>query len=118
MTDRIEETPVVMVCSPGCCPGCQDCYGMQIGCHQAPCRCSLPCTCKWSEEDVNPGWQDGCERHDATADLRFTYEDAPDPNEPDIPADQPCPECGAPGACGYDEMGRPMIHATREDDDV
>lgn len=40
--------------------------------------------------------------------------------EPDVPdhiemaelrlAD-PCPECGSTGACGYDDMGRPMIHS-------
>ena len=24
----------------------------------------------------------------------------------------PCPECGATRACGYDEIGRPMIHTT------
>lgn len=24
----------------------------------------------------------------------------------------PCPECGSTGACGYDEQGRALIHAT------
>jgi hypothetical protein len=30
-----------------------------------------------------------------------------------LPEDQPtstCPQCGATGACGYDQEGRPMIH--------
>jgi hypothetical protein len=26
----------------------------------------------------------------------------------------PCPECGAAGACGWDDEGRPLIHATSE----
>lgn len=29
----------------------------------------------------------------------------------------PCPECGALTACGYDDEGRPMIHATEEEED-
>lgn len=32
---------------------------------------------------------------------------------------QPCPECGELGACAYDDLGRPLIHATvpeHEDD--
>ncbi len=29
----------------------------------------------------------------------------------------PCPDCGAPGACGWDSEGRPLIHATGADDD-
>lgn len=41
--------------------------------------------------------------------------------EPDVPdrvemaelhLSDPCPECGSRGACGWDEQGRPMIHAT------
>ena len=28
----------------------------------------------------------------------------------------PCPECGASGACGYDTEGRPMIHVTEDSD--
>lgn len=27
----------------------------------------------------------------------------------------PCPECGAAGACAYDELGRPMTHVVRVD---
>lgn len=30
---------------------------------------------------------------------------------------QPCPECGEAGACGYDALGRPLIHPTRAEDD-
>jgi hypothetical protein len=30
---------------------------------------------------------------------------------------QPCPECGEAGPCGYDALGRPLIHPTRTDDD-
>lgn len=26
-------------------------------------------------------------------------------------AGSPCDECGAPGACAYDQEGRPMVHA-------
>ena len=29
----------------------------------------------------------------------------------------PCSLCGEFGACGYDEQGRPLIHATDEADD-
>lgn len=29
----------------------------------------------------------------------------------------PCPDCGSCGPCGYDEMGRPMIHVTGEEDE-
>ncbi len=29
----------------------------------------------------------------------------------------PCPVCGSSlSACGYDDEGRPMVHATQEDD--
>lgn len=28
----------------------------------------------------------------------------------------PCPECGSIVACGYDEQGRPMVHATEAAD--
>lgn len=30
----------------------------------------------------------------------------------------PCPECGQPGACGYDADGRAYIHVTEEADDA
>jgi len=29
----------------------------------------------------------------------------------------PCPECGALSACGFDDEGRPMIHAINVEDD-
>lgn len=54
------------------------------------------------------------------------YDPGPD-DEPDVPdhiemaelhLTDPCPECGSQGACGYDDMGRPMIHTTQEDDDA
>ncbi len=104
------------VCSMGCCAGCQDCYGMSIGCHQEPCRCDQPCTCRYADEDTDPKWRDGCQRHDSRWDLRSQdidpYEGEPGPVL-DMP---PCPECGAAGACGYDQDGRPMIHATPIED--
>lgn len=37
-------------------------------------------------------------------------------DEPDI--DGPCEVCGSTGACGYDEVGRAMIHATPRDNEV
>jgi hypothetical protein len=29
----------------------------------------------------------------------------------EVPVTEPCPECGAAGACGWDSEGRPLIHA-------
>ena len=43
---------------------------MSIGCHQSPCRCELPCTCRSADEDDDPKWRDGCDRHDSTHDHR------------------------------------------------
>lgn len=41
-----------------------------------------------------------------------------DDDEPSI-TKPPCPECGSIVACGYDEQGRAMVHATdRADADV
>jgi hypothetical protein len=39
--ERLEHhhTGGVVICSRGCCPGCSDCYGESIGCHQDPCVC-------------------------------------------------------------------------------
>ena len=34
-----------------------------------------------------------------------------------IDAPNPCPECGATVACGYDSQGRPMIHVVEEKDE-
>lgn len=34
-----------------------------------------------------------------------------------ISAPNPCPECGASVACGYDSEGRPMIHVVEEKDE-
>jgi hypothetical protein len=104
------------VCGPGCCPGCQDCYGMSIGCHQQPCRCELPCICGWRQEDaINPA----CERHDSKTDARFggpdeDYEDGPGDGELRVTA---CPECGETGQCAVDDLGRPLIHALTEPED-
>lgn len=94
----------VIACGPGCCPGCDQCYGMQIGCHQNPCRCDLPCTCDWRREE-EPGWQKGCERHDATDDCRHAEPD-------DGPEDYGlCPVCGEGGRCAEDDEGRPLFHS-------
>jgi acetone carboxylase gamma subunit len=95
---------------------------MSIGCHQDPCRCHLPCTCKWPEEDENPRWRDGCERHDTSEDRRHAH-DREDPGDPpetwgEITARwTPCPECGELGACGFDAEGRPMVHVTADEED-
>lgn len=35
----------VIVCTIGCCTGCQFCYGKAIGCHQTPCHCGRPDQC-------------------------------------------------------------------------
>lgn len=95
----------IIVCVQGCCPGCQDCFGMSIGCHQDPCRCDLPCTCRFADEDDDPKWRSGCERHDDTNDSRNEH-----------PADEPedygmCPVCGEGGPCALDGEGRPMWHS-------
>jgi len=40
--------------------------------------------------------------------------------EPDVPEIYdaiPCVECGGYGPCAYDDLGRPMIHVTTEEDD-
>ena len=90
-------------CQPGCCPGCQDCHGMQLNCHQNPCGCDLRCTCDWARAD-EPGWQNGCERHNATDDIRNHEPD-------DSPEDYGlCATCGEGGPCSYDDEGRPLWH--------
>jgi len=66
----------VWACAIGCCPGCQDCYGMSLGCHQNPCRCDWPCTCIYSLEDGSASWRDGCVRHDDSGDLRHIEDDS------------------------------------------
>lgn len=102
----------VIYCSQGCCPGCQDCYGMSIGCHQSPCRCDLPCSCRFMDEDEDPKWRDGCERHDDTEDGRRGADAEPDEDDLPPPAlfDEPCRVCGSLEACATDEAGRPLIH--------
>lgn len=114
MNDR----PPMIHCTIGCCPGCQSCYGMSIGCHQDPCRCDLPCTCDYFREETDPGWRAGCERHDSLGDLRQlrSWHEADDSVLPLIDGD-PCPECGERYACGYDAEGRPMVHVLMLDMD-
>lgn len=91
---------------------------MSLGCHQSPCRCEKPCTCRWADEDDDPRWRAGCERHDASQDGRRLAEqedvEAPDVEELGFGID-PCPECGSTGACGYDDEGRPLVHAIAVD---
>lgn len=29
---------------------------------------------------------------------------------------EPCAECGQPGACAYDDLGRPLIHTSPKED--
>lgn len=103
---------VASYCGIGCCAGCQDCYGMSIGCHQEPCRCDLPCTCRYPDEDTDPKWRDGCERHDETTDTRGTIDDEIDDlaAEHEAMCNDPCPVCGERGPCGYDVEGYPLIH--------
>lgn len=117
MSGPTEPTIVFYACGPGCCAGCQDCYGMGIGCHQEPCRCTEPCTCRWPDEDTDPKWRDGCTQHDHSTDMR-----RPGVVEDDDPDDfyalsgmlgslaTPCLACGAVGACAYDAEGRALIH--------
>ena len=64
------------------------CWGCGLGCHPSHC----PDNRYDDEDDPN---------HDAL-DLGLTAD--------------PCPECGAVGACGWDAEGRPMIHCTEEED--
>lgn len=121
MTRSSPPMAVVVVCSPGCCPGCQGCYGAQMGCHQQPCRCNLPCTCRREAEDVDPGWQSGCERHDDTSDGRraeYDHDPNDDDNAPNDPLAYggPCAWCGETGPCGYDDQGRPLIHPCNAED--
>lgn len=98
-----------IICTIGCCPGCQDCWGMSIGCHQNPCRCDRPCTCRWADEDTDPKWRDGCNRHDDRTDGRRWRDVEPEELEY-VTISDPCPECGQVGPCAYDVEGRPMIH--------
>jgi hypothetical protein len=51
------------------------------------------------------------------------YDEDPEPDEREIASYElearladPCPECGAAGACSFDDEGRPLIHATGADD--
>ena len=41
-------------------------------------------------------------------------EDPPDAAE--VGQYEPCPECGERGACGYDSLGRAMVHVATEED--
>ena len=93
---------------------------MSIGCHQEPCRCELPCTCRWKDEDADPGWRNGCKRHDSTGDRRrwdavdlVEYDD----NDLGFTLSTPCVTCGEIGPCGYDQEGRPLIHVTIDEDE-
>lgn len=98
----------IIVCSQGCCPGCQDCFGMSIGCHQSPCRCTEPCTCRYADEDDDPRWRAGCVRHDDTDDGRRMAENEPDDSPEDYGL---CATCGEGGPCSYDDEGRPLFHS-------
>lgn len=56
---------------------------------------------------------------DPAYDKDYDPDDDPNAPRPDDPAFTliPCPVCGTHfGACGYDQEGRPMIHATPQDD--
>jgi hypothetical protein len=61
-------------------------------------------------------WADVAESLQPTLDDHDDHE--PGPSDV-IQASGRCPECGEPGACGWDALGRPLIHATQstsEDD--
>jgi hypothetical protein len=91
---------------------------MSIGCHQEPCRCSLPCTCRWKDEETDSKWRDGCERHNDSGDQRrYAEVDFVEYTE-DLDGKElgPCPECGALGACSYDDEGRALIHTISADE--
>ena len=90
-----------IVCSVGCCAGCQDCYGMAIGCHQKPCRCDRPCSCRWVDEDADPRWRDGCERHDDRGDTRQPCSCWEDDMCGRCGSSLSWDRCGACEACGY-----------------
>lgn len=108
----------LIVCTQGCCAGCQDCYGYGIGCHQDPCRCEHDCNCRWADEDDDPKWRDGCARHDSATDRRGEIERSePEFDEPMLQFEDPCPTCGERGPCGYDQEGRVLVHPTEEADD-
>lgn len=66
------------------------CWGCGLGC------CPPNCPNNRSDDEYDPN-------HDAL-DLGLTAD--------------PCPECGAVGACGWDDEGRPLIHATSEAPDA
>ena len=111
----------IIACGPACCPGCEDCYGTGMGCHQVPCRCDKPCTCRWAEE-LDSSWRAGCERHDDSGDQRNDEPEWPQWPEwsrgDDVIRVSPCPVCGEYGACGYDDMGRQLYHPMPEESDL
>lgn len=106
------EQGAVIFCSMGCCPGCQNCYGYSLGCHQDPCRCDQPCDAEcWKLDTTDPN----CKRHNSATDTRHLYQHEEPEGEGEDWCDQPCPECGATGACGWDQLGRPLIHVDEAD---
>lgn len=103
-------------CKIGCCAGCQDCYGMSIGCHQEPCRCDLPCVCRYADEDTDPGWRGNCQRHDTSHDQRrwdpINLVEYDEDGDLGFTLSTACDVCGETGPCGYDVEGRALIHVT------
>ena len=109
-------TDGTIYCAEGCCGGCDDCYGYSIGCHQAPCRCVLPCTCTPQPDGEID--RNGCERHNQAHDTRFLVEPSDDvtPSDDDLLGiATPCATCGAVGACAWDDNGHALIHTTDGD---
>lgn len=84
---------------------------MGIGCHQSPCRCDKPCTCRWKDEDTDSTWRDGCERHNSDTDTRGWDDEYVEVEDEDIQNLTPCPVCGSVTACSYDAEGLPLIHS-------
>lgn len=82
-------------------------------------RCNLvqvgPCVwCKDHDERLWQGRLPGAAADDDGPDLPEHYD--PDDFEALGLSPSPCPECGQPGACGYDAEGRAYVHITEDDD--
>ncbi len=112
---RIEETSLT-ACSRTCCPGCEECWGMSLQCHQKSCRCDLPCRCTYNAE-LDAYLTAGCERHNDQGDTRHHRDDCDfdTPTDDEVLLDVPCSTCGAVGACSWDTEGLPLIHASGGD---
>jgi hypothetical protein len=103
------------------CPVCfpvSECAGLNVVAGRVVCRgCGIDLG-EWPDLDAeevawNPGGYCafGC----------VTEVEEPEPTDDEIADEdlrhqlaEPCPECGAAGACAYDDHGRPLIHAAAD----